>query len=218
MQIRGQNQRLGSMSRATWSSTHVDNHTHMDMDMDMDTTPRRHPGLPCPFEHDPPKLRSTSDKHGENHVETRSTTWIKRTSTHPSSEDHLDVTCVVSCRAKERRKRRCSMKMPSLLEISRRTVKEAVGSTGSTVSLERWHDPHTSSVESIPFGSELQRRDHPGNEPQGNTEVCSFFYARRSLQSLSPNEDEMRRSRRPPLQAVPCDRRRLCHGETTKGD
>lgn len=71
-------------------------------------------------------------KAGENHSVTRSRARSRLVHRH-------DVGCRVSipCRARERRKRRYSMKMPSLLEILRRMGKVAVGSTGSTVSLGR---------------------------------------------------------------------------------
>jgi hypothetical protein len=77
-------------------------------------------------------------KAGENHSVTRSRARSRLVHRH-------DVGCRVSipCRARERRKRRYSMKMPSPLEISRRMGKVAVGSTGSTVSLDRRHGPHT---------------------------------------------------------------------------
>lgn len=67
---------------------------------------------------------------------------------------------LVPCRARARRKRRYSMKMPSLLEISRRMGKVAVGSTGSTVSLDRRYGPHTPNG-SVALGLERHRRSCP---------------------------------------------------------
>lgn len=71
-------------------------------------------------------------KAGENHSVTRS-----RTRSRPVHRCDVGRRVLVPCRARERRKRRYSMKMPSLLGILRRMGKVAVGSTGSTVSLDR---------------------------------------------------------------------------------